>query len=92
MTKLTDADIGKKVVLPENKEEGWAEEIGELLQISKTHVTIIVQLDPQYIGDDPADDGIRECLAEGVFLLEEREQLEKSFDQVTSLHSEIPKK
>lgn len=89
MAKFTEADVGKKVVLPEDKEEGWKEEIGKLLEVAGD--MIIVQVDPQYL-DGEGDDGFRECSADGPFLLEEREKMQDYFDQVTSLHSEYPKK
>ena len=89
--KFKDSDVGKKVVLPENRDEGWKEEIGELLAVDGE--MIIVSLDAQYIdkSGDVYDDGIRECSSDGVFFLSEREDLEKQVDQMTSLHTEWPK-
>jgi hypothetical protein len=53
---------GDKVWLPANKEEGWLDEVGTVIDVQKKKNEVIygIQLDKKYI-TDKSDDGIREC-------------------------------
>lgn len=60
--KFTEADEGKRVVLPANEAEGWEREEGTILRVycmSGVEVMLIVEVDDEHT-DGNLDDGIRE--------------------------------
>jgi hypothetical protein len=61
--KFTQSDIGKRVRLPENQEEGWNEEFGTIIGIQEEHEVLTINLDEKFKRDE-FDDGIRETAFE----------------------------
>lgn len=59
----------KRVRLPANAAEGWAEEYGTVIGEDTKSRTLTVQLDKQYL-DGKCDDGIREVAFKDVEFLD----------------------
>ena len=54
---------GQRVCLPADTEEGWDRECGEVLGVSPSTGTMVVQLDREFLCG-PGDDGLHEMLFE----------------------------